>query len=65
MGQFFLFVNRSKGNAQSTAGVRVNFGLSWAYKMEKHPEDNREIFLQVIRDNKWDIDDDVGYRKPL
>jgi hypothetical protein len=63
MGQYFNFINKSKGDAESEIMIPINFGLAWAKGME-HFDDalKRALFMYVVVGNRWSYTDDIEAR---
>ncbi len=61
MGQYFEFINASRGNEVSKIPISVfDIDLPWVAKFDSFEiSDMYKIFKQVIVDNKWSEDDSV------
>jgi len=59
MGQYFWFFNNTLGKQRSKVPIISNFGLPWAKGLDRYPEENYQVFRQVIDDNKWSEDHEI------
>ena len=60
MGQYFNFINKTKGNAESEIMIPINFGLTWAKGMDRFDNTlKRALFMYVVVGNRWSFTDDI------